>query len=115
MLNEATLSQLDQLVSTGKGIRRIAILLGISRNTVRRYVRPTDRQRVNRSRAKPAWHARALELQAICSNAAVITSALHCEGVVVSTRSVQRVIKQNANARGETPRAPSMIPTAEAA
>jgi transposase len=87
------LQQLWDLRASGASLRRIAVVLGISRNTVRRHVRrasgstfppPLD--------ATPAWRLRARELVAAHGPvmATVVAATLRAEGHAVSARSVQR-------------------------
>ena len=88
----------------GASVRKIAVVLGISRNTVRRHVRrathgsafppPLD--------AAPAWRARAGELVDMHGPivATVLASTLRGVGYVVSARSVQRELaRRRADAR----------------
>jgi predicted transcriptional regulator len=78
----------------GASLRKIAVVLGISRNTVRRHVRrathgsgfppPLD--------ATPAWRTRAREIVAMHGPvmATILAATLRGEGFTVSARSVQR-------------------------
>jgi len=86
-------SELQRLHDSGASIRRIAIALQISRNTIRRYIRNGPPQRPT----IPAWHLRALELfeDADCKgNASAIARVLRAENVHVTSRSVQRVVRE---------------------
>lgn len=101
-LKPPLLQQLWDLRATGTSIRRIAVVLGVSRNTVRRYVRravhgsgfppPLD--------ARPAWPAKARAIIALdpALTSRSIAARLRVEGIVVSMRSVQREL---AKWRGE--------------
>lgn len=82
------MSSIEQLRAGGASIRRIAILLGISRNTVRRYLR-----RAHCPRKPPVWRGRAIELFSACRNGAEVARKLRDEGFAISTRSVQRVVQ----------------------
>ena len=91
------LQHLWDLRSTGASLRGVAISLGISRNTVRRYVR----RAVHGSgfppviESTPIWHARARELLALhgpAVRATKIATDLRAEGFVVTARSVQRTL-----------------------
>ena len=93
-LAPALLQQLWDLRAAGASLRKIAVVLGISRNTVRRHVRraahgsvfppPLD--------ATPAWRTRARALAADHGPimATILAITLRSEGFVVSARSVQR-------------------------
>jgi hypothetical protein len=88
------LQQLWDLRMAGASLRKIAVVLGISRNTVRRHVRrathgsgfppPLD--------APPPWRARAREIVDTHGPimATILAVTLRAEGYTVSARSVQR-------------------------
>lgn len=100
------LQQLWDLRMGGASVRRIAVVLGISRNTVRRHVR-----RATQGSAFPPpldaaspWRARARELADTQGPimATVLATTLRGEGFTVSARSVQREL-----ARWRAERAPA--------
>jgi hypothetical protein len=79
---------------SGASLRKIAVVLGISRNTVRRHVR----RAAHGSGLPPAldttpqWRARAREIVAMHGPimATILAATLRGEGFTVSARSVQR-------------------------
>jgi transposase len=91
VLAEETVSRLQALRTSGASIRRIVMLLGISRNTARRYLRQGPPQ----PRIAPEWQERALQLfDTRCKgNASSVARVLRNEGVVVSTRTIQRLVR----------------------
>lgn len=99
MLTRDTVRRLRELEASGAGIRRIAVLLGISRNTVRRYVRPDI---PTPTRVERPWRDRAAELYLgpCLGNAAAVARALRSEGFAAEERAVQRVIREMKD-RGE--------------
>jgi hypothetical protein len=81
---------IHDLRACGTSIRRIAILLGISRNKVRRHLRGPRGPKLS-----PPWHGRAIELFGVCGrNGAEVARRLREEGCAVSIRGVQRVVRQ---------------------
>ena len=92
-LSDERVQGLWDLRASGAGVRRIAVVLGISRNTVRRYLRRRAAGSVFPPAAPPppAWHERAKELLAEGKSARATALALQAEGVVVSVRTVQRL------------------------
>jgi transposase len=87
------LQQLWDLRASGASLRKIAVVLGISRNTVRRHVRRATGSVFPPSvDATPAWRTRARELVAEHGPvmATILAATLRSEGFTVSARSVQR-------------------------
>jgi hypothetical protein len=91
------LDELERLRALGTGVRKMAVLLGVSRNTVRRYVRGGAVRRPA-SVGGPSWFGRAVALydgMGTCAgNATAVARILDAEGVVISARSVQRAMKR---------------------
>lgn len=95
-LSPDLLQQLWDLRSNNTSLRKIAVQLGISRNTVRRYVR----RAVSGSafpvayESAPAWHARARDIMDARDGirATTLATELRAEGFVVTARSVQRTL-----------------------
>ena len=95
-LSPDLLQHLWDLRSNGTSLRKVAVQLGISRNTVRRYVR----RAVHGSsfpasyETAPAWHARSREILDARPNirATTLATELRAEGFVVTARSVQRTL-----------------------
>jgi hypothetical protein len=93
-----TVQELWDLRAKGTSVRRTAILLGISRNTVRAYIR----RGVHDSAFPPApttaqlWRARLSELLLASdgkSTGVSLAQILRAEGFELSTRSVQREVR----------------------
>lgn len=86
--------QVLDLTAAGKGTRSIARLLGIARNTVRRYRRVPVLHDQPRG-LSPAVLARAVDLhRGDCNhNASAVARRLREEGHDVSDRTVQRALR----------------------
>jgi transposase len=96
-LDPDVLQQLWDLRASGASLRGVAVALGISRNTVRRYVRRAVHGSAFPSPADvtPVWHARVRELlaeQGPGVRATRLATQLRAEGLVVTARSVQRTL-----------------------
>ena len=91
MLPENIVVRLEALRDAGTSIRKMVALLSLSRNTVRRYVR---RGRPAK-RVEPQWHSHAIELfETRCKgNASAVARILATEGVTVTARTVQRLVR----------------------
>ena len=94
-MSDDQIQKLWDLRGTGAGVRKIALVLTISRNTVRRYLR-----RATEGSAwpppmpeAPPWHARARDMLAHGPNATAVAVALRAENVFVTARTVQRLAK----------------------
>jgi transposase len=92
VLDDETVREIEALRRAGASIRRIVTALRLSRNTVRAYIR---RGGPARRRAPPEWFARAVELfeERCKGNASAVARVLRTQGVAVSTRTVQRVLR----------------------
>ena len=88
------LQQLWDLRMGGASLRKIAVVLGISRNTVRRHVRRATHGSgfPPALDATPPWRTRARELVSEHGPvmATILANTLRGEGYTVSARSVQR-------------------------
>ena len=99
MVEPEVVRQLRGLAELGWGPKRIARELGLARNTVRRYLRggaaAEEQVRPRRRRLDGEASARAKQLftTAAEGNAVVVTDELRKDGVEVSVRTVQRVVR----------------------
>ncbi|MBM4343197.1 MAG: IS21 family transposase [Deltaproteobacteria bacterium] len=97
MLDQAIVSSIEGLRRGGHGVKRIALLLGVSKNTVRRYLRHPKQGQQLRPRGRKltaAQQAHAIELWRTSAdgNAVVVQDLLAEEGVSASLRTVQRIV-----------------------
>jgi transposase len=100
MIEPEIVRQMRDLSSHGWGSKRISRQLGVSRNTVRRYLRGDDtvelQRRPGARRLDEAGVAEAIRLfEGVAEgNAVVVRDLLGKQGVVASTRTVQRAVAQ---------------------
>ncbi len=114
MVSESKVFEIRQLAAQGLGSRSIARMLGLARNTVKRYLRiargdappPAPRPRV----LDEAMRAYAYELftGACAGNATAVTRALHERGIAITPRSVQRILRAMRPAPSETTPPPAL-------
>lgn len=99
MIEPEVVRQVRELSARGWGAKRIAVELGIARNTVRRYVRggTTAEAQIRPAARKLDDDARAEARQLFTSvaegNAVVVADELTKRGVSASVRTVQRVVR----------------------